>query len=69
MGVIGLWNILENEVPVRLNTSNIKGETVAVDLATWICEAENVDLMKKTVPKPYLRYRYCNSWPILPCYY
>ena len=54
MGVNELWDILL-EVKTIKRLENMKGEKLAVDLATWICEAEGVELMKHNVSKPYLR--------------
>jgi len=55
MGVVKLWEILTEAKAIK-SLEDIKGETVAVDLATWICEAENVKLLKhNNVIKPYLR--------------
>ena len=53
MGVHKLWNILRDTKESK-NLENLKGRKIAVDLATWICEAENVKGMSQNV-KPYLR--------------
>ena len=54
MGVDKLWDILEETKTIK-SLEDIKGEKVAVDLATWICEAEGVEMLNRNVQKPYLR--------------
>nr|XP_002124511.2 flap endonuclease GEN homolog 1 [Ciona intestinalis] len=54
MGVQGLWDILQ-EVKTTKKLCDLKDRTYAVDLATWICEAESVAALKHAIAKPYLR--------------
>ncbi|CAK8683799.1 unnamed protein product [Clavelina lepadiformis] len=54
MGVHGLWDILK-EVKSFKTLEDIRNETLAVDLATWICEAQAVGALREKVSKPYLR--------------
>ncbi|PIK50889.1 Flap endonuclease GEN-like 1 [Apostichopus japonicus] len=54
MGVKYLWNILEpvkKEVPI----TDLKGQTIAVDLSVWICENSGVKAVQGRVVKPHLR--------------
>ena len=55
MGVNELWNVIANAC-TKKDIDDLKSEKVAVDLATWICEAEGVESMKSKVVKSYLRY-------------
>ena len=54
MGVRCLWSILDS-VKTERNLKDLSGERWAVDLATWIVEAETVLPMAQNVVKPYLR--------------
>ncbi|XP_003935270.1 flap endonuclease GEN homolog 1 [Saimiri boliviensis] len=54
MGVNDLWQILEpvkQHIPLR----NLGGQTLAVDLSLWVCEAQTVKKMMGSVMKPHLR--------------
>ena len=55
MGVQHLWEVLK-EVKTEIKIDEIRGKTLAVDLATWICESEGVKPLKAYVSRPYLRY-------------
>uniref|UniRef100_H2ZJ46 XPG-I domain-containing protein n=1 Tax=Ciona savignyi TaxID=51511 RepID=H2ZJ46_CIOSA len=57
MGVQGLWEILK-DVKTNKKLCDLKDQILAVDLATWICEAESVGQMKNAISKPYLRNLY-----------
>ncbi|XP_056150130.1 flap endonuclease GEN homolog 1 [Lampris incognitus] len=54
MGVNDLWSILE---PVRESVPlySLSGQTLAVDLSMWVCEAQHVQAMMGKVTKPHLR--------------
>ncbi|KAK6190910.1 hypothetical protein SNE40_002676 [Patella caerulea] len=54
MGVTNLWTIL---APVKQHTllSELKGQTLAVDLSIWVCENQSVRQMQGVVVKPHLR--------------
>nr|XP_039271226.1 LOW QUALITY PROTEIN: flap endonuclease GEN homolog 1-like [Styela clava] len=54
MGVTKLWEVLR-DVKQDVTLEQIKGQTLAVDLATWICESEGVKQMHSYVTRPYLR--------------
>ena len=55
MGVSKLWEVL-SDASISKCKQDINEDVVAVDLATWICEAEGVKMMHNTVFKPYFRY-------------
>ncbi|XP_064603364.1 flap endonuclease GEN homolog 1-like isoform X2 [Liolophura sinensis] len=54
MGVIQLWSVL---APVKKHVplSDLKGQTLAVDLSIWVCESNAVRQMQGVVLKPHLR--------------
>ncbi|XP_004839081.1 flap endonuclease GEN homolog 1 isoform X1 [Heterocephalus glaber] len=54
MGVNGLWQILE-PVKQHVHLRSLSGQTIAVDLSVWVCEAQSVRKMVGTVTKPHLR--------------
>lgn len=54
MGVTKLWEVLK-DVKTDVTLDEIKGQTLAVDLAAWICESEGVKQIHTYVARPYLR--------------
>ncbi|XP_016394861.1 flap endonuclease GEN homolog 1 [Sinocyclocheilus rhinocerous] len=54
MGVSELWSVLD---PVRQSVPlySLSGQTLAVDLSLWVCEAQHVQGMMGRVTKPHLR--------------
>ena len=58
MGVKDLWKVLE-PVQQQVVVSSLRGQTLAVDLSLWVCEAEGVTEMKGKVNQPYLRWVPC----------
>ncbi|XP_068610228.1 flap endonuclease GEN homolog 1 [Brachionichthys hirsutus] len=54
MGVHALWSIIE---PARESVPlfALSGQTLAVDLSLWVCEAQHVQAMMGRVAKPHLR--------------
>uniref|UniRef100_A0A8P4G7G9 Flap endonuclease GEN homolog 1 n=1 Tax=Dicentrarchus labrax TaxID=13489 RepID=A0A8P4G7G9_DICLA len=54
MGVHDLWSVVE---PVRESVPlySLSGQTLAVDLSLWVCEAQHVQAMIGRVTKPHLR--------------
>nr|CAB3248778.1 flap endonuclease GEN homolog 1 [Phallusia mammillata] len=54
MGVKCLWEILQ-DVKATRSLSDLRDQTLAVDLAAWICEAESVRHMQNAVKNPYIR--------------
>ncbi|XP_027006756.2 flap endonuclease GEN homolog 1 [Tachysurus fulvidraco] len=54
MGVNDLWSIL-SPVCESVPLYSLTGQTLAVDLSLWICEAQHVQGMMGKVTKPHLR--------------
>ncbi|XP_064635840.1 uncharacterized protein LOC135493019 [Lineus longissimus] len=54
MGVHNLWKILD-PVKESVKLESLRGQTLAVDLSVWICDAQGVKQMQGVVAKPHLR--------------
>ncbi|XP_076807426.1 flap endonuclease GEN homolog 1-like isoform X1 [Clavelina lepadiformis] len=55
MGVYGLWDILEeNKIGTTRSLKDLRNETLAVDLAPWICQSEAVGSTSSNV-ETYIR--------------
>lgn len=54
MGVTKLWEVLK-DIKQEKHIEELEGQVWAVDLATWVCEAECVKAMHNSVQRPYLR--------------
>ena len=42
MGVKGLWNVIIPAASHMVDLSDLRGQTVAVDVSTWIVEARSI---------------------------
>ncbi|CAC5366395.1 GEN1 [Mytilus coruscus] len=54
MGVTKLWTLLTDTCQHDLPVSSLHGQTIAVDLSSWICELRKIQIAQ-TIPNLYLK--------------
>ncbi|XP_063432046.1 flap endonuclease GEN homolog 1-like [Mytilus trossulus] len=57
MGVTKLWTLLMDSCQNDITVSSLHGQTIAVDLSSWICELKRIQIAQ-TIPNLYLKNLY-----------
>ncbi|XP_076102050.1 flap endonuclease GEN homolog 1-like isoform X1 [Mytilus galloprovincialis] len=57
MGVTKLWTLLVDACQNDITVSSLHGQTIAVDLSSWICELKKIQIAQK-IPNLYLKNLY-----------